>query len=328
MIETAIWDSRWQGQHGIARFASEVHSRLSANLVPLGETKVRPASVLDPAYIFSKMSAPHRPALFISPGFNAGLRGNYEQVVTIHDLIHLKVAAERSVAKTLYYSTVVGPVLRSARRVLTVSEFSKLEIVEHFRIDPARVEMVGNGSSMEVLTQPVDLGGNGGFVLYVGNSKPHKNLDLLIQSVASVDPAVGFVVVGVDQAYVKHLCDAHRVDPRRFTVVNGISDLELQALYTHAGCVALPSTYEGFGLAAVEAMSRATPTVYCSDAVREVAGETGEYVQDARDGIEYGRALERAIATKASRFDQLVKRAATFSWDRVADRVRSSIWSV
>jgi glycosyltransferase involved in cell wall biosynthesis len=328
MEEIAMWDSRWRGHHGIARFAAEVHSRLSMNLVSLGETRVRPASLFDPAYIFSQMSAPRRPTLFISPGFNAGLRGNYEQVVTIHDLIHLKVAAERSAAKTLYYSAVVGPVIHRARRVLTVSEFSKREIVDHFRIDPARVEMVGNGSSMEVLTDPVDLGGNVGFVLFVGNSKPHKNLELLIQSAASMDLMVEFVVVGVDQAYVTHLCEAYRVDPRRFTVVNGISDFELQDLYTRAGCVALPSTYEGFGLAAVEAMSRATPTVYCSGAVREVAGETGEYVQDARDGTEYGRALERAIATKAGRFDQLINRAANFSWDRVADRVRSSIWPV
>jgi glycosyltransferase involved in cell wall biosynthesis len=266
--------------------------------------------------------------LFVSPGFNASLPGRHEQLITVHDLIHLRVDDESSLAKRLYYQRVVLPAIRSSRRVLTGSEFSRNEIVAWSGLPPEAVVAVGYGCSFPAATSAeLDRGAatERPSILFVGNSKPHKNLSLLIAAVRHLSEDIRVVTVGVPPRDIAEECARQGVQRDRVSSCQGISDAELRELYVTAACVALPSTYEGFGLAALEGMTVGTPTAYVCEAVLEVVGPLGYRSASPTDGKTYADALTEAMAIESPARRDLVERAMTFSWGKTAQLVELEI---
>lgn len=322
-----VWDGRWVGRHGIARHAHEVGRRLEDSYRVLRPGRVSPTSPIDALYLRSVLKL-GRGDLFVSPGFNASLPGRYRQLLTVHDLIHLRVAEESSRAKRLYYELVVLPAIRSAQRVLTGSQFSRHELIAWTGLPPEAVVAVGYGCSFAPGTRAeLDSAAatEGCTIMFVGNAKPHKNLSLLVTALRHMPEDVRIVTVGVPYEEVAQRCEAYGVALEHFNVLQGISDAELRELYLTAACVALPSTYEGFGLAALEGMAVGTPTAYVCDAVDEVVGPLGFRSASTTDGEAFADALTRAMAIDGSARLQLVARAASFSWDESAKRVEQQI---
>ena len=112
------------------------------------------------------------------------------------------------------------------------------------------------------------------FFLYVGNDKPHKNVDTLIEAFARV-PDAQLVLAG---APFERFRGRERVDVRGF-----VSDDELSSLYRNAIALVMPSLEEGFGLPAAEAMAHGTAVITSNaPALVEVTGDAALHV-DARD---------------------------------------------
>ena len=133
-------DGRWCGAHGIGRFPTEVLARLPGVQPLLGGESMF-LSPLDPLWI-SKKIRKERPRAYFTPGFNPPLFSPVPFVLTLHDLIHLKVPEEGSLLKRLYYERIVKPALFKAFRVLTVSEWSKQEILAWSGLSGERVGAV------------------------------------------------------------------------------------------------------------------------------------------------------------------------------------------
>jgi len=246
----------------------------------------------------------------------------------VHDLIHLRVDDESSRTKRLYYGRVVLPAIRSAQRVLTGSQFSRNELIAWTGLPPEAVVAVGYGCSFAPGTRAeLDAAAatEGRTVLFVGNPKPHKNLALVVAALRHMTEDVRVVTVGVPHEYVAEKCAEYGVALSRFNVLQRISDAELRHLYITAACVALPSTYEGFGLAALEGMAVGTPTAYVCDAVEEVVGALGFRSASTTDGEAYSDALTQAMAMEGSDRHTLIARAMTFSWDDSAKLVEQQI---
>lgn len=327
MSGSVTWDARWIGTHGIARHATEVTRRLTGSYRHVKPGRVAPTSPVDPIYLRSVLRL-GAGDLFVTPGFNAALPGRFRQLLTVHDLIHLRVADESSCVKRAYYEGLVRPVIRSTRRVLTVSEFSRREIIDWSGLDPEDVVTVGNGSSIAAATEDeLDARSRAQkrTVLFVGNAKPHKNLDLLIAAVRHLPDDVRVVTVGVTPEHVARRCAELGAARGRFDVMPGISDGELRRLYLGAACVALPSTYEGFGLAALEGMATGTPTAYVCEAVDEVVGDQGFRCRSASDGEEFATAVEQAMTLDRAARARLVQESGKFSWAKAAERVERQI---
>jgi len=136
---------------------------------------------------------------------------------------------------------------------------------------------------------------------------------------------VRVVTVGVPHEDITEECDARGVQRDRVSSHNGISDAELRDLYLPAACVALPSTYEGFGLPALEGMAAGTPTAYVCEAVAEVVGPLGLRSASPHDAEAYARVLLTAMKQKPLFTDRLLTRAATFSWGDVARKAEREI---
>jgi glycosyltransferase involved in cell wall biosynthesis len=186
-------------------------------------------------------------------------------VVTVHDLIHLRFPAFFPPGAALYARLVAGAAVARADVVLTISEFTRRDLVERLGASPERVVVtplaVGAGivrPDDATLTAFRDRHGlPTGYVLYVGARKRHKNLERLLQAWAAIPVASRpeLVMAGPPWAAehpLARLAHALGVESRvRF--VEASDDATLSALYAGAGLLVQPSLCEGFGLPPLEA---------------------------------------------------------------------------
>jgi glycosyltransferase involved in cell wall biosynthesis len=244
------------------------------------------------------------------PTFRGPLRSDVRLVVTVLDLAVLRYPEFFNRWNRTYSRLAVPRVVRAARRLIAISEFTKRELVELLGVDADSVTVVpvpprdGFGPSGERA--------DGEYVLAVGTLEPRKNLRRLAEAarLAGVELRVvgasgwGGVAVGGDG--VRWL--------------GSVDDDELARLYRGAVCFAYPSLYEGFGIPILEAFTSGTPVVTSAGgATEEVAGGAAVLV-DPHDA----RAIADGISAAVRRRDELARlgfaRAAEFSWDDVAER--------
>jgi glycosyltransferase involved in cell wall biosynthesis len=259
-------------------------------------------------------------------------------VVTIHDCIHLMFPQYLpSRLAHVYARGAMWTATRQAERILTVSEASRRDILRFFDIPAEKVQVVHNAIDDRFLTPPDEATTervrqryqlDHPFVLYVGNIKPHKNIERLIDAFGRARPdgpaGLKLVIIGDEvskyptlrQGVHRHKLDKHV----RFL---GFQPQEtLASFYQLAGAFVFPSLYEGFGLPPLEAMACGTPVITSNvSSMPEVAGDAAVLV-DPYDVDALAQAMVRVFADQTLR-DTLIARgharARQFSWaDSVA----------
>ncbi|QDS91251.1 D-inositol 3-phosphate glycosyltransferase [Rosistilla ulvae] len=319
-----IYDSRWISPTGIGRFATELDDRVAClNRPSIGGSPTSPMDCLRLAWLMRKKKSP-----LFSPGFNVPLSwpmfANRPFVFTIHDLIYVNYPAEASLAKRLYCQHVIRPAARRAYKVLTVSEFSKAEIVAWAGIEPSQVEVVYNGVGSAFTADGPRQQLDSRYLLYVGNQRPHKNVGGLLKAFAQicsttdVDLALTGKATSETDDTMRQLGITDRVH-----FLGKLSDDELAAAYRGAEATVLASEYEGFGLPVIESMACGTPVV-CSNvtSLPEVAGDAAVLVDTDPESIANG--MRRALEDDSLRRELIpagLQRASDFSWEATADKV-------
>jgi glycosyltransferase involved in cell wall biosynthesis len=316
-------DARVLGDHGIARYSRELLPRLGEHLRMTPVTGV-PVSLAGD--IGLRAACGLLGGRLYSPSFRVPLptRG-VTAALTVHDLIHVDVPDESSRMKRAYYHGPVRAAVRRAGLVFTVSQFSRSRIAEVFDIDPAQIVVTGTGVTGAFLRPPVPHAPAAPrpYVVFVGNPKPHKNTAFVARMVAELDGDVSVKCVGLPDGFLGR---NHGIDDRspRVEYLGRLTDEELRDLYSGALAVALPSTYEGFGLPAVEALACGTHVLYCCAAVGEVVGDQGTELAPEAAGDEIATAIETITATEDARTARRA-RAARFSWDDAASTVAAAL---
>jgi glycosyltransferase involved in cell wall biosynthesis len=319
-----LTDARWLGPHGIGRFTTNVLARLPQHKQL--QSGPRRLSLIDPMWL-SYQIALHRPDIFFSPGFSLPAVCPPRLIFTIHDLICMQLPAasvSHTFARKFYFRTIVKSAARRAYRVLTVSEYSRKELLKWTGLPPESIVNVGNG--IDPVFNPSGRRYDRGFlyILYVGNLKPHKNIHRLVHAFARIDrPELRLLLTGCSTpdlaASVRSLGLANRV---QFT--GCVDDSQLAELYRGALLLVQPSLMEGFGLPPLEAMACGTPVVVSrSAALPEVVGDAGVLI-DPLDIDDIRRGIERAISDQELRRKLIAAgrlRASMFRWDDVAEKV-------
>jgi len=254
-------------------------------------------------------------------------------VVTIHDLIPLLFPQYTPRALKTRFLFLFRALMREtaarADAILTVSEASRADIERLLKA--RRVVAIPNGVAPHY--QPVAPPQNSPRrILFVGRFDPYKNViglltafDLLRQQMPG---AVRLVLAGTpDPRYPEPVNFARRRGlDKDIEWLGYVSGAQLVAAYQQADVFVLPSRYEGFGLPVVEAMACGTPVV-CSavSSLPEVAGDAALLITpDDAAGIAAAirRVLEEPGLAAAMR-EKGLRRAAEFSWRRVAEQTRA-----
>lgn len=317
-------DDRWIGPHGIGRFATEVIKRTGYLQAGISG---KPLTLTDPWKIRAHLLR-LRPTHFFSPGFNPPFGRPCSFSLTVHDLIHLEVAEERSVAKTLFYQWVIQPALHQADVVFTVSEYSRARIIEWSGLSPERIVCVGNGVDVSFSVNGPQKQHSRPYLLYVGNQKPHKNVTGLVEAFANSRLAKDYdlLLTGTVSPAVAQSAALGGVSDRVIGL-GLVPDADLPALYRGATALVMPSRYEGFGLPVVEAMACGTPVLSSNrTSLPEVGGDAVAYfdpddfdsVVATLNAVEDSALLVRLRAAGLARADM-------FNWDRVAAKINSCI---
>ncbi len=271
--------------------------------------------------------------------------GRVKKIVTIHDVTAEKypeLIFSNRTNRTLW-NLKVWLAIKQADLIMTVSEFSRQGIIEHFGISGENIRVVSEASVKDFrpihetdflsdTLAPFGLDISTRYILYVGGIAPHKNLSTLINAYSRLindtnHKDVKLVLVGdyerdaflIDnnlQDLLKHLQLKDKVIFTGF-----ISDKELVCFYNAAMVFVLPSFMEGFGLPAVEAMACGTPVIGSkTSALPEVVGDAGLFFDPDKPDelLEHLTTIVEDGALRKKLAQRSIQRAATFSWQKSA----------
>ncbi len=280
--------------------------------------------------------------LFWSPHYNVPILPVQaaKRLVTIHDVYHLAYYETLSPLQKLYVKVVMRAAVHLSDHVITVSQFSKSELMRFFPICEEKLQVIPHGISDksfhdqgnddDALLSPYQLPSR--FLLFVGHLRPHKNLQGLLHAFERVCGQgvedLSFVIVGKKDLHKKEdvigklLRQYSHLAPK-IKVLGNIPEEHLGALYRKALLFAFPSFYEGFGLPPLEAMRSGCPVIVSRCAsLPEVCGDAAVYV-DPHSPADMAQAIMRVLKDEELRRrlkTQSLERSRTFSWKKCAQR--------
>lgn len=271
-----------------------------------------------------------------NPGNTAPVFGKCPQATTVYDMQYEHFPEDFSKVGLFFTKLFTKISLGRSKVVLTISEFSRQEIVKFTKTRFDKIKAIplsaDSGFSEKhpgdfvaervmVLTRSADP-----YILMVSNTYPHKSMETGIQAFGKImaDIPHKLVVIGKPRLGEAEVEKAMAALPQEGRVVRlqYVMGQDLAALYQGADLFVFPSKYEGFGLPVLEAMSAGVPVVTTREgSIPEVGGDTVNYA-DAGDVDSFASSMKRILsldpAARADMTDKARSRAAKFSWEETA----------
>ncbi len=278
------------------------------------------------------------------------LRSSVPIVVTIHDIIPVILPQYRGGALVRAYTQLVSAAARGATLILTDSEASRNDIIEHLRVPADRVRTIYLAADPEFTdhADPIDTAAlrrnydlPDEYVLYLGGFDARKNIETLRQVYTWAQDILGenypLVVAGGlpdrhDEFFHDPRVIAKQIDVENvIRCIGRVAEEDKVALYQQARAFLYPTLYEGFGLPALEALACGVPVVGSNaSSVPEIVGDAGILVEP-KDARAMAGALI-AVCTEDALHDELSERAlrqaARFSWEKCARETAEAYESV
>jgi len=253
------------------------------------------------------------------------------RVLTVHDLKVYALPDIYPVGRRLLRKYLIREAVRRADAIISVSSFTKQEIVSRFGVSEHVISVIHNAADFHL---PVDgswselalrLGIRKDYIVAFSSREVHKNLPTLLKAFAKPGIAdhVQLVVVGHSPEGPMPLGSlADSMGIRSRIVFTGyLSELDRSLVLAHAKILAFPSLYEGFGIVLLEAMIAGVP-IACADvtALPEVAGPAALFFNPLSvDDI--ASALQHLLVDGSLRHQLIIaghERAREFSWEQSA----------
>jgi glycosyltransferase involved in cell wall biosynthesis len=283
------------------------------------------------------LAIPRSTDLFFSPYYTVPLLYRGRFAVTVHDLSHL-VSPEiiRDPKKRLYARTMFHALRQRASVILTVSDFSRdelLRLTDGPRMDNIQTIHLGVSERWKTAAQSPPLRSRPYFI-HVGNIKPHKNLVRLVEAFQKIKDRVphDLVMVGQSEGMITgesaEFFEQVRRAGDRIQLKGSVSYEELLSLVGHADALIMPSLYEGFGLPPLEAMAAGVPVAVSRAAsLPEVCGDAACYfdplniddIADKLTRMAFDSGLRGQLRVKG------LERSKLFNWDSCSTKTAQTL---
>ncbi len=281
--------------------------------------------------LFPKLLKSYKIDVVHSLGYVGPFFTSCRSVSTIHDVNFESVDMPKM--RKLSLDFFVRNTARLSNHVITVSQFSKNEIVSRLKISPEKITVVHEAplldpNSPEETESAFILAKHDlklPYILAFSNSFPHKNISGLLQAYVLAQQKYGLtrqlVLVGHRPVIKELFSILRKVKPDSVTFTGYLEHEELRTILRHAELLVFPSFYEGFGLPVLEAMLLGVP-VACSNcaSLPEVVGNAGIYF-DPNSIEDMAKKISQVVCNpvlqeklRQAGFDNLKR----FSWERAA----------
>lgn len=264
-----------------------------------------------------------------------------KSIVTIHDISYEHYPECFSKKFLLINKALVKQAAKSANYIITISEFSKQDLVKTYNIDPNRVfvtylgasdifRVIDNGEVLNRVKQKYEI--NDRYILVVGNLQPRKNLGRLIEAFKKIKnnkdlKEYKLVIVGkkswANNGIINGVDFTSYANDIIFT--GYVPDEDLPYLYNGCDVFVYPSIFEGFGLPVLEAMKCGAAVLTSNtSSIPEVVGDSGVLFDPFDVNDIFGR-LERILLNEQERLyfkAKAVEHAKMFSWENTAKETK------
>ncbi len=298
-------------------------------------------------YIWYEISIPRvlkkiNPDIFISPDAFISLSSKYPDLIVIHDINFEHFPEHMPRLWRKYYKFFTPKYAKKASRIITVSEYSKNDIVDHYNINPDKVDIVFNGSGDKFKPISAELkletrkkfSDNCQYFIFVGALNPRKNLANIFKAFDSFKSMqssnIKFVVVGEKMYWSDDIKLAYETMEHKEDVVftGRLEPNVLSKVIGSAIALVYASFFEGFGIPIIEAFNAEVPVITSNvTAMPEIAGNAALLV-DPSNTEQIAIAMHK-IAQDSEFAQSLIQlgkiRKNDFSWDKTAENVWNSI---
>lgn len=276
------------------------------------------------------------------PHFNMPIFYQGKFIVTIHDLIHQHFQMRRATTKDPFiyqikkwgYKRVFESAVGKSKKIIVPSDFVKKILTSEWKIREDKIAVTHEAVDKSITQNLASLTAEDerqvmkkfkitpGYLFYVGNAHPHKNIEGLIRVFSKLkekNPSLRLVLSGSDHYFWQRI--RKQFDLPEIIYTGFVDDLELVVLYKNALVFVMPSFEEGFGIPVLEAMACSCPVV-CSDraSLPEVAGSTALYFdpENLDDMVSKVKQMAEDKNLRKKLIEEGVKRYQQFSWEKLA----------
>lgn len=270
-----------------------------------------------------------------SLGYVGPFRPPCRHVLTVPDVNYRGVGSAMGSVKRTFLPLFVWGSVRGAEHIITISEYSKQEIVRHLSVDPDRITVAHLGPREPVAIQPEEMRSireryrlRDNYLVAFSSTSPHKNIPRLLVAYSRLVDRVphALVLVGRTPADSFISAEIRRLGLEdRVNLTGYVSDAEMTAIVRSASLLVFPSLYEGFGLPILDAQQVGTPIASSmSGSLPEVAGEGAQFFH--ADSVDEMTAAIDAVLGNPGRQRELAalgaKNVKRFSWQDTASTTR------
>lgn len=336
-----IIDGRMIFNSGIGRYIQEVTSRICSThsvsiFVNRHEVeKIQELNFKDKVTWISLKYKPFNPLeiielymksintdIYWSPHFSSPILHKSKSLVSnIHDIFPITPLSTNSYLTKLYAYLRLKLCLKLSDKVITISKFSKNEITKSLKSHNGKIEItyLGVNENYNVFNEQKIIGKED-YILYVGNLKPHKNLENLIKAIDFIRPkSLKLKIIGKLGGF-KTGTNTKLLNHPRIEILGEISEEDLKNHYKNAKAFIFPTKYEGFGLPILEAMKFNLPIAASSlEVFKELFADSLHYF-NPNDPQNIGETISEMLKSNKKFNTQYKGLLETYTWDKTANQ--------
>lgn len=240
------------------------------------------------------------------------------KIVSLHDIAFVKYPSGFDWRFRFVYKVLIPIILKTSNKIITVSQFSKKEIIDYYALSTDKIAVI-NGGIDEKFHTSLNKHTEKEYFLGVSSLDARKNFKGLIEAFLKLNhPSIKLYIIGDKNNAFKHI---DVITDERIKFLGRVTDEELISYYSGALAFIYPSFYEGFGLPLLEAMACGTPVITSNlSSMPEVCGDAAMYV-DPYDVEDIANKLQIVLEDEVLQrvlIDKGLIHVQKFSWEKAS----------